>query len=129
MTSLAIILFSLILATFFTLFFALGFRNRGPWDSIGVFFLINFLGIWVAAIWLVPIGPLYYGVPWLPLFFVGLLISLLLSASIPVQHTRRREEKFLNPRPDESALAIFGMFFWLLLAFLIGLIILGYILR
>jgi hypothetical protein len=127
MSTLAIVIISLLIAAFFTLFFAFGFRNQSPYSGIWTYFIVLFLGIWVAAIWIRPIGPVFNGIPWVPLFFVGLIIALILAASIPPQHTRRKEERFLNPKPEDATLRLFGAFFWLLLITLVSLIILGYV--
>lgn len=72
--------------------FYYAFNARGPWGSFWTFFLVILLIIWAASLWLRPIGPLFWGIAWIPLFFVGLLFALLL-ASLPSAHNRREDKR------------------------------------
>lgn len=136
------IISALILALLFTMVFSLGFRNRGPWGSFWTFFLILFLSIWAASFWVSPAGPVYWGIAWVPLFFVGLLLALLLAAAIPPSRPVRRAKRMNavkphpNPDPDmddarittdeEPALIALSAFFWIMLVVLAVAVIIGY---
>lgn len=120
------ILFSFLIALFFTLFFAFGFKNSGPWGNIWLFFIILFLGIWASSFYLIPAGPLFYGVNWVPLFFMGLFFALLLASIIPAKEAKRnRRHKDEEPGGPPAMVAL-GGFFWVLIILLVLLIIWGY---
>ncbi|WP_128396984.1 hypothetical protein [Botryobacter ruber] len=110
------------------------FRNRGPWGSFWTFFLVLFLGVYLAHIWVRPIGPVYWGVAFLPLLFVGLLIALLLAAAAP---SRRKNKDTSRNHPPAGPAAVrdevpfrddqvmLGIFFWTALFLLIALLVAG----
>lgn len=119
-----------IIAILFAAIFSYGFKRRGPWGNFWSFFLILFLIIWVADIWVTPEAPqwVYWNnVAWFPLLMFGLIIALLLAAATP---THRPPKPGIEPEtaptePEEAAIAIIGVFFWIMLIFLIGAIIAG----
>lgn len=128
---LSVVLFAILISALF--YYAL--KVRGPWGNFWVFFLILVLSIWAASLWIRPIGPTIYGVSWVPLFFIGLLIAILLAA-IPTSQTRP-QEKIEQKRPvDESKMkksrdldrseVSLGWVFWLFVAILLIIIIVGY---
>jgi len=125
------LLFALIFAIAITLFFSYGFKNRGPWGNIWIFFVVIFLGIWAASRWVEPFGPTYMGTAWMPLLLIGLLVGLLLASSVPVkgyhQKKREAEEAETPPSTDKLSLAAFGMFFWILVTALLMVIAFGYL--
>ena len=133
------IISSLFLAMLLTLIFSFGFRNRGPWGSIWSFFIILFLGIWAASFWIIPAGPVYGGIAWLPLLMVGLVLALLLAAAIPSSRSVRQPNRVKphpNPVPDwdearvgtdeEPVLVALSAFFWIALTLLVVVVIIGY---
>ena len=87
--------------------------------------------------WLTPIGPPIWGVPWLSFLWIGLLFALLVAALIPPSERERRapgrpleaeraeETRIVEEEPTGAEIA-FGIFFWLLLLFLIISIIWHY---
>ena len=77
--------------------FYYAFRVRGPWGSFWTFFLVLLLSIWAASLWVQPVGPVYYGISWIPTLFVGLIIAFLLAA-VPTEKPHRRQEKMQNPK-------------------------------
>jgi hypothetical protein len=120
------VVFAFFLALLLSLFLVYGFRNRGPWGSVWTFWLILFLGIWAAALWVYPTGPMLYGVSWIPLLFVGFFFAILLLAAIPTRSSRQPgvdEEAYTQISSETRALSIF---FWLLVLILVIAIILGY---
>lgn len=120
------ILFSFIIALFLTMFFAYGFKNNGPWGNIWSFFIILFLGIWASSFYLLPVGPLFHGIDWIPLFFIGLFFALLLASVMPSDVQRKnRRHKDVEPGGPPAMVAI-GGFFWILIILLVLLIVWGY---
>jgi hypothetical protein len=119
------IIFSFIIAAFFTLFLGYGFKNRGPWNNLWLFFMVLFLGIWASSYWLMPVGPFFWGINWVPLFFAGLLFALLLASAVPPA-TAKEERKIkakADTKPGEVAI---GGFFILLVIILLIIIITHY---
>jgi len=122
------LILALIIGVVLTFVFALGFRRRGPWASILLFFLVIFLGSWAAGIWVGPLGPALWGVYWLPALMVGLVLALLLAAAFPAAPPRpRRDEIELQRRATPAAMAI-DAFFVVLVVLLGVFILIGYIL-
>ena len=121
-------LFALAIGLLFTVVFAALFRNRGPWGLWWVFLLIVLLGAWAGGVWTTPaaIGPPLFGVYWLPLFVFGLIFALVLAAATPVTPPRTRGEAIAQAQAEEAAVAVFGIFFWVMLVGLIVAVILGY---
>jgi len=108
--------------------FFFGFRRRGPWGSLWTFLLILFLGLFVANIWVTPIGPVWWGAAWVDLLFVGILFALLLaSATPPVPRDSTvdfKETGEIEPA-RRNTLAVVGSVFWLMVVFFVAVIILG----
>lgn len=144
------VLGAILIAIFISAIFYFALNARGPWGSLWTFFLVLLLVVWAASLWVRPIGPVYWGIAWIPLFFVGILMALLLAA-IPAYGTREAEiedtgedviiveEKSRvaeNPQIDpaeaerrseinRTAATVTGTF-WVLLVILLIVIILGY---
>lgn len=135
------ILGTILVAILISALFYYAFNARGPWGSFWSFFLVLLLIIWAASLWVRPIGPVYWGVAWIPLFFVGLLFALLLAA-IPTSDTRdiiredeiaeAERERQVNPTEAErrrdinrTAATVSGTF-WILMVILLLVIIIGY---
>lgn len=116
----AVVLISLFLGSIF--FY--GFGRRGPWGSFWSFLIIIFLGVLLFDVFTEPLGPVWYGVGWIDLMFIGLIFALLLAASshIGSRRTYRSEE---TPKDDvEASVIAIGVSFWLLiLLFLISIAI------
>ena len=122
------LLVALFLAFILTLLLAAGSRGQ-PWGGgLAVFFLILFLATWAGGLWLMPVGPLMLGVPWLSFVLVALIVGLILVSMTP--NGRREEEK---PPASESAssparIAIaVDFFFWLLIGGLMIAIVVHYV--
>lgn len=95
-----------------------------PHPEVGVgmtmlfFFLILFPLILAGSFWVTPFGPLVWGIAWVPIVAIGLILALLIAAVSP----RGRRHVSVRPaRPGEEAeeeeegAALFGVFFFLLL--------------
>ncbi|MFO7615409.1 MAG: hypothetical protein R6W71_12305 [Bacteroidales bacterium] len=118
------IILSILFAFIFALILGYGFSRRGPGPTGGIFFifLLIFMFTWAIGLWIEPIGPVRWGVPWLGYlliaFFIALLIGALLPPSRPGPPVITKAEINEEIRQDEkvtSAVQItFGVFFWLL---------------
>ena len=98
--------------------FYYGLNSRGPWGSFWTFLLIVFFGMWVAAIWIEPVGPVWYGTAFLDLLFVGLLFAVLLAAATPRPPSRPKSNRSAEAEVRREAAAgtvAIGFFFWILL--------------
>src|SRR6056297_674910 len=82
------------------------------------FFLLLFPLIWAAGVWLTPVGPPLWGVPWLGFLLVSLfLLVLLLAAAVPSGPPRRAGGVTPENAGDEAlrgTVVFFGLFFWVL---------------
>jgi hypothetical protein len=117
---------ALIIGFLFTMIFAVLFESRGPWEVWWVFLLIVVLGAWVGGLWLAPMGPVWYGVTWLPFLFAGLFFALLLVAATPPAPRRRTEMTYAEAETS-TGVAAFSIFFWILILGLLVAIILAYV--
>jgi hypothetical protein len=122
------LLFALAFAIILGAFFSIAFERRGPWESVPIFFLILFLVIWAGGIWITPIGPMLWGVYWVPFFIIGLLIALFLAAATPPPRPPHVTPETLERRQEELRphLAL-ETFFWTLLVGLVIVIAVRYI--
>ena len=62
---------------------SLAFGTKGPWGSLLWFFLVVSLFAWAGGVWLVPFGPMFWGIGWLPIIIMGFLVALILTAASP----------------------------------------------
>ncbi|RDV14983.1 hypothetical protein DXT99_11915 [Pontibacter diazotrophicus] len=133
----AVILIALIIAAIFYY----GLNSRGPWGSFWTFVLVVGFGVLIAAVWARPVGPVWYGIAWFPLLFIGLLFALLLAAATPTTRrtdypTRRTGYVEEDPRMNEpiteegnaaeDAVAV-GILFWTMLTLFLLIVVLGII--
>jgi hypothetical protein len=121
---LSTLLAALIFALLFTLIFSLGLRRRGPWDNFWLFFVIVFLAVLAGGLWITPSGPLTWGVHWLPMFFIALLVSLLLASATPVRKPRTMTEAMKRADEEDAVVAVLGIFFWvMIISFLVVIVV------
>ncbi|MDX5480900.1 MAG: hypothetical protein LPK07_04395 [Hymenobacteraceae bacterium] len=127
---LAVIIIAFVIGALFYFIFG----SRGPWGSFWTFFIVVFLGILLAYVWVRPTGPIYWGVAFFPLLFVGLLFALLLAAASPPSERFKRGPRATRPddptlppkdTPPENGKSILGVFFWTVLILFIALIMAG----
>ena len=112
---LLIALFSALLIAFIASF---AFGTKGPWGSFLWFFLVVFLFAWAGGIWLMPFGPRWHGIVWLPIIFMGILGTLLLAAASPRTYRKRIvvEEKTMT---NFERILVVDAFFWVVIIFLL----------
>lgn len=129
------VLGAIIIAIFISLIFYFALGVRGPWGTFWTFLLVLLFVIWAASLWVTPVGPVYWGIAWIPLLFVGLVFALLLAA-IPtsreeeIETTRTdidlSQEEIERRRDTNRRAATITGFFWVFLLILLIAIIFGY---
>jgi hypothetical protein len=90
------------------------FGTNGPWGSFPAFWAIVVLFAWTAGVWLRPYGPLWIGISWMPIVFVGFLSAMLLAAI----SSRNAPHFYKNKRGSvaaETQKADVDIFFWILI--------------
>jgi len=91
---------------------ALLFSPNKSRDSIAplmvLFFILFFAGL-SAQFWIVPFGPVLWGVAWFPVFFIILIFALLFSVPPP-------RKKSLQGQGSEvdTTVPVIGVFVWIL---------------
>ncbi len=114
---------SVVIATILTAAFALAYRQKGPWVSLPIFFSVVMLATWAGGIWITPVGPKIYGVPWVPFVIVGVIFALLLAiARAEVPPPRTRPEAAEEAYQEVRSFLAFRQTLWLIL-FLLALVI------
>lgn len=121
------IITAFIFAFLFTLIFTLGLRRKGPWANFWLFFVIVFLAVLAGGLWMTPAGPAVWGVNWLPMFIIALLVSLLLAASTPVERPRTMTEAMRRAEEEDAVVAVLGIFFWVMIIGFIVIIIIRFL--
>jgi hypothetical protein len=119
------LLVALAVALLLTAIFTAGTRSRGIWVTWLLFFAMVLLAAWAGGMWLRPIGPPVRGVYWLPFLVVGLVVALLLAATMPrapVLHGRAP-----GPERGPEVEMTFSIFFWVLMVGLAIAILLAYV--
>lgn len=118
------IILTILLAVVVGVLFYYIFKSRGPWGTFWSFLLILILAGLAAEAWITPIGPVGWGVAWIPTIFVILLFALLLAAAAPPRPARRVQEPVPETEEEAAAIALSG-FFWIFMIFLLGAAIWG----
>jgi hypothetical protein len=117
---------ALLISLLLTLISVFLFRRKGPWGSAWTFFLVVFLTLWVVSIYIAPIGPIYIGIAWAPLIIAGILLTILLIASMPTANDWRDESiKSTSETKKESLQRPVSRFFWVLIVLLAMAIMIG----
>lgn len=120
------LLLVVLLTLFITGLFVFVLGARGPGGKIWTFFLVLFLVIWAADLWVTPYGPEVWGVTFVPLFVIGFIVALLIAAAQGAKRKSdkeiQKEDKDYQPenvnvqKMDESS--ALGAIFWVLLILL-----------
>ncbi|HSH64706.1 MAG TPA: hypothetical protein VLB84_02680 [Bacteroidia bacterium] len=110
---------ALVITFLLTLIISLIFSR--PLRALWIFFIIVFMATWASQLWINPIGPVFWGVAWVPMLVASVFFWLLILALIPPfpKTQAGTEEK-------ESASMVLGMFFWIMLVVLLITIAVGY---
>lgn len=112
-----------VVALILALLFGAAFGGRKFWRGFILFFLIIFLVGWSSQLWIMPFGPVWWGVAWLPLIFVAVVFSFLMLAFTPrVNGATESSDK----NSQKSSGVALGIFFWFLVVMLVTSVALGY---
>ena len=90
------------------------FGTKGPWGSLVWFFLVVSLFAWAGGVWLVPFGPMFWGIGWLPIIIMGFLVSLILTAASPRTPRWRRASKE-EVTSEAGTRAVVDIIFWVVI--------------
>lgn len=113
-----------ILAFLVTLIFAMGYRGSGSsLTQIAVLFFILFIAGIAGQYWIMPFGPVLWGISWLPLLFIVLVVTLLFAAPPPYAVKKRKAEEKAEDSPAKMVVSI-GV--WIILLSLLMAAIIGY---
>lgn len=120
------LLTAFVIAIILVAIFSVAFNKRGPWGSAWSFFLVLFLGIWAISLWIRPLG-IYaiWGMEWLSAMVIGVMLALLLVAVIPPESTGTPTAIEGSLPEEKKAVAVMGVFFWVLLFLFLIIIIAG----
>ncbi|MCB0310124.1 MAG: hypothetical protein KDD42_02745 [Bdellovibrionales bacterium] len=111
---------SLLLALLFVGLFAGFYRRNNSWGSLLFFFLLIFLATWGGGVWFSPVGPVWYGVAWLPFVLMGLFTAMLIALSIPERE--RYQPRSSAEREKEANQALDIMAGAIILMLLLGIV-------
>jgi membrane protein implicated in regulation of membrane protease activity len=122
---------ALMLSIFFSMFSGRNWPREGAgWGGALFFFLIVWLATWGVGAWVTPVGPVLWGVPWLGFLFLAVIVALLLSASSPPRRPRTLTQAIVQQseqaQEERIAVAIFSVYFWILLGVLIAVLVARY---
>jgi hypothetical protein len=112
------ILLALVSAFLFTVIFP----GPRPVRNFLVLFFLIFMVAWAGQLWIAPSGPALWGISFLPMLFIIIIVSfLILSFSSPAPYWKTKENK-----PETNSGVALGIFFWLLVIVLGICIVIGY---
>lgn len=120
------VLFAMTIALMITIVFAVAFKTRGPWGSVWAFFLIIFLAVWAASLWVNPAGPEVFGYSLIPIALVGVIFALIIASSVSTGSQAEIKSPSSDPSLRKSNFSGFSVYFWLTLLMLSIIIIFGY---
>lgn len=107
--------------------------RRGPWGAAWALFLVLFLALWMVAIYVRSVGPVHFGIAWLPMMIAGILLAFLLAAVVPGashwrdESMRNTETGKVSEANDPPAIPRTGTgrLFWILILLMVAAIIIG----
>lgn len=117
---------ALLAAMAVTAVFAASLRKKGPWPGIWMFFTVIFLASWAASLWLIAAGPLIFGVSWMPILAVALIVAVLFVAVSPPRTPLSPEERHEKDEQIQETDEAFNIFFWVLIVLLVLAVFFGY---
>lgn len=96
--------------------------NKNSTGSLVLFFFLIFMSILASYFWVMPFGPLLWGVAWLPLFSVGIICALFLMIPAPKVTKKINGARVEDFSTTETAISIFV---WISLFVLVMAVIAG----
>lgn len=127
------IVFAIVVALVFTAILAAIFGREGyeegGWATALILFGVLFLTSWAGGVWLAPVGPQLFGVPWLPFVLMGFVAALLVAAMSPARPPRTAREAREQAEAQEVVGTTASAFVWILAVCMIFAITLHYAYR
>lgn len=123
------LLLALVIALVIGAVFVFGFRREGALPGVLIFLLVLFLLTWAGGVWITPFGPTLWGSFWLPFLLVAIIVALVLTA-FPPPDRQRSTVKLVSEEEQaavETEATALNVFFWVLIAILGVVILLGYL--
>jgi hypothetical protein len=125
------IIAALLIALVITTVASLVFGKRS-WATALLFFLFVFLGLWTVSIYLRNVGPVHWGIAWLPMLFAAVALALLVMWIVP-DANRWRDESLTHTETTTANNAAkarhryrsHGPLFWILIVVFIIAIFVG----
>ena len=105
---------ALVVGMIIVLIVSRAFGTKGPWGSLLWFFLVVSLFAWAGGVWLVPFGPMFWGIGWLPIIIMGFLVSLILTAASP-RTPRWRKASKEEVTSEAGTRAVVDVIFWVVI--------------
>lgn len=103
----------------------------GAGQALLFLFLFLLLVVWAGGIWLQPLGPIIWGIGWIPFLIIGFFAALIIMALTPHRKPRNRREALqmqeVREEVQTGAEAAVSAFFWLLFALLFVAIVVRYV--
>lgn len=118
------VLLTVMAAIIVSVLFYYVFKSTGPWENFWIFLLILTLAGLAAGLWIAPVGPVMWGLAWVPTLMVIIIVALLIGAASP----RKQERAVTNsessePAPHDRKAATLGALFWIFLIFMLSVIV------
>ncbi|MFW5867735.1 MAG: hypothetical protein ACOCX2_07970 [Armatimonadota bacterium] len=115
------LLIALVVAIVLAALLVYGFGRRAPGPMAGFLFFVVmlFFAVWAGSVWITPIGPDLWGVPWMTMMLVGLIVAMIIAAvamPVPSEPTAPDEEGIAPPTSVGWGC---GLLFWLTIAVLL----------
>ncbi|MFW6370672.1 MAG: hypothetical protein ACOC10_05630 [Bacteroidota bacterium] len=113
------VLFTIFIAFLVGAMFYYIFKTTGPWGTFWSFLLILILAGLAGSFWVTPVGPVFWNVAWIPVFFIIIIFALLMAAATPPRRREARDYSSSEPSEDEAGALAIGSFFWILMSILL----------
>jgi hypothetical protein len=118
-------LVAFILALLISLGFSRSYRGESSGMPVIFMFILLVLAGLAAQYWVMPFGPIVWGIAWMPLVATVLIFTVLLIMPSPYQGRKPREKKEVIQNEVKAAATI-SVFMWLLLFLLSVAVLVGY---
>jgi hypothetical protein len=101
--------------------FIVNIFSKRPLRGLWVLALIVFLAVWGSQLWIQPVGPVAWGVAWLPMFVIAAVFWFLIVMLIPPLP----EKVQVVDEKKGPGIIVIGLAFWIILLLLIVVIAAG----
>ena len=104
-------------------------KAETTWNRFWSILITLTFAAWVGGLWIMPFGPVIWGIHILPFILMALLFGLILAAAGHLHSRQYREEPYYTQeelRGKEGSKEALTIYFWALIAFLLILVVLRY---